>query len=106
VPPPTRKVACRLTVTYAGFEGESSPLQTLYKKGLSQPLVGSDLYAGGGLLMFWTHKPVAPWQTPEWIEQMRSQALQHPMTNALYYGDNLVVLREHVATESVDLILS
>jgi hypothetical protein len=23
--------------------------------------------------MFWTHEPVAPWQTPEWIEQMRGQ---------------------------------
>ena len=26
------------------------------------------------------------------------------MTNALYYGDNLAVLREHVADESVDLV--
>lgn len=26
------------------------------------------------------------------------------MTNRLYYGDNLSVLREHVADESVDLI--
>ena len=26
------------------------------------------------------------------------------MANALYYGDNLAVLRESVATESVDLI--
>jgi hypothetical protein len=26
------------------------------------------------------------------------------MANALYYGDNLVVLREHIADESVDLI--
>lgn len=26
------------------------------------------------------------------------------MTNKLFYGDNLDVLREHIATESVDLI--
>ena len=26
------------------------------------------------------------------------------MTNRLYYGDNLDVLRDHVATESVDLV--
>ena len=26
------------------------------------------------------------------------------MTNRLYYGDNLEVLREHIADESVDLI--
>ena len=27
------------------------------------------------------------------------------MMNTLYYGDNLVVLREHVETESVDLLI-
>ena len=73
VPPPTRKIACRLTTTYAGFEGESELLEGLYKKGLRQPLVGPDLYAGDGLLMFWAHEPVAPWQTPAWLTQMRSQ---------------------------------
>jgi DNA modification methylase len=26
------------------------------------------------------------------------------MTNTLYYGDNLHVLREHIADESVDLV--
>ena len=73
VPPPTRKIACRLTVTYAGFEGESQLLEELHKRGLRQPLVGQDLYAGDGLLMFWSHEPVAPWQDQLWIEQMRSQ---------------------------------
>ena len=33
IPPPTRKIACRLTVTYAGFEGESILLHELYKRG-------------------------------------------------------------------------
>ncbi len=27
-----------------------------------------------------------------------------PVKNALYYGDNLAVLRESIATESVDLV--
>ena len=31
-----RKQACRLTVTYAGFEGESELLEDLYKRGLKQ----------------------------------------------------------------------
>ena len=53
VPPPTRRVACRLTVTYAGFEGEGEVLYELYKRGLAQPQVGKDLYAGDGMLMFW-----------------------------------------------------
>jgi len=26
------------------------------------------------------------------------------MPNALYYGDNLTILREHIADESIDLI--
>lgn len=73
VPPPTRKVACRLTTTYAGFEGESELLEELYKRGLRQPKVGPDLHAGSGMLMFWTHRPVAPWQTDGWLEQMRDQ---------------------------------
>jgi hypothetical protein len=32
VPPPTRLIACRLTVTYAGFEGESGLLEELYRR--------------------------------------------------------------------------
>jgi hypothetical protein len=73
VPPPTRKAAWRLTVTYAGFAGESVLLQELYDRGTAQPLVGTDLHAGDGILCFWTHSPVAPWQTPRWYAQMRQQ---------------------------------
>lgn len=71
VPPPTRKVTCRLTVTYAGFEGESEPLESLYKQGLRGEQIAPFLYAQPGLLMFWSGEPHAPWQTPSWIEQMR-----------------------------------
>jgi phage terminase large subunit-like protein len=73
VPPPTRKIACRLTTTYAGFEGESVLLEELYKRGLQGEEIGADLRSGDGLLMFWSHTPIAPWQTPEWLEQMRGQ---------------------------------
>src|SRR6516162_1849227 len=59
-PPPTRRIACRVTVTYAGYEAESILLEELYRRGLQQPLIGEDLYAGDGLLMFWSHKPIAP----------------------------------------------
>jgi hypothetical protein len=58
IPPPTRQVACRLTVTYAGFEGESLLLEELYKRGRQQLQIGEDLYAGDG-----SHVPIAPWQT-------------------------------------------
>jgi Phage Terminase len=72
VPPPTRRHACRLTVTYAGFEGESVLLEELHKRGLRGELVGPDLYAQPGMLCFWTHEFTAPWQTPAWREQMRA----------------------------------
>jgi hypothetical protein len=71
VPPPTRKAAWRLVVTYAGFSGESSLLEELYNHGIAQLQIGPDLYAGEGQLTFWTHAPVAPWQTPQWYAQMR-----------------------------------
>ena len=71
VPPPTRKIACRLTVTYAGFSGESELLEELQKRGMAQPEVGKSLYAGDGILMAWHHDPIAPWQTASWLDQMR-----------------------------------
>jgi terminase large subunit-like protein len=73
IPVPTRKISARLTSTYAGFSGESDLLEKLYARGLAQPEIGPDLRAGNGLLFYWTHEPQAPWQTPEWLEQMRSQ---------------------------------
>jgi phage terminase large subunit-like protein len=72
VPPPTRKIGCRLTVTYAGFSGESLLLEELYKRGKALPQVGKDLYAGDGLLMFWSHEPVAPWQDAAWLASMHN----------------------------------
>ena len=68
---PTRKISCRLTVTHAGFSAESQLLEELYNRGLAQPKVGTDLYAGDGLLMFWSHVPIAPWQDSRWLADMR-----------------------------------
>jgi phage terminase large subunit-like protein len=68
---PTRDTALRLTVSYAGFSNESTLLENLYQRGLQQPRLAPNLYGGDGLLMFWSHHPVAPWQTPEWIAEMR-----------------------------------
>jgi phage terminase large subunit-like protein len=77
VPPPTRPIACRLTVTYAGFSGESSLLEELYERGLKQRQVATDLYAGDGMLMFWSHEPVAPWQNADWLAEMRRSFRPH-----------------------------
>lgn len=71
VPSPARKVSCRLTTTYAGFEAESELLESLYKRGCALPSIGKDLHAGDGLLFFWTHDPVAPWQDERWLAEMR-----------------------------------
>jgi phage terminase large subunit-like protein len=71
IPPPTRQIACRLTVTYAGFEGEAELLESIYRRGLAGTLIGPDLYVAGGLLMYWSHSFSAPWQTEEWRAQMR-----------------------------------
>jgi len=73
VPVPTRAVSARWTSTYAGYEGESTLLEGLYKRGLAGEQIGPDLYRNGCLLMFWSHEPVAPWQTERWLAQMREQ---------------------------------
>jgi phage terminase large subunit-like protein len=68
---PVRKISARLTTTYAGYTGESELLEELYKRGLQQPQIGKDLHAGDGILCFWTHEPIAPWQTQAWIDEQR-----------------------------------
>jgi hypothetical protein len=73
IPSPARKISCRLTVTHAGFCDESELLEELYQRGLALPLVGRDLHAGDGLLMLWTHQPVAPWQNAAWLADSRRQ---------------------------------
>jgi phage terminase large subunit-like protein len=77
VPSPARKISCRLVVTHAGFSGESELLEDLCGRGLNQPQVGTDLHAGNGLLCFWSHVPIASWQTDAWIEQMRGSLRPH-----------------------------
>jgi phage terminase large subunit-like protein len=70
-PPPTRRIATRLTTTYAGYSGESQLLEGLYARGLKGQEIEPALYEQPGLLMAWHHEPIADWQTPEWVEQMR-----------------------------------
>jgi len=72
-PPPTRKIACRVTVTYAGYTGESVLLEELFRRGKHQLLIGDELYAGDGLLMAWHTKPIAPWQDEAWATKMRRE---------------------------------
>jgi hypothetical protein len=69
--PGVLSVSARLVTTYAGFEGESTLLEELYRRGLQQRQVGTDLHTGDGLLMFWSHVPVAPWQDERWLSDMR-----------------------------------
>ena len=73
VPVPTRKVSARWTSTYAGYEGESVLLERLYKRGKAGEEIAPSLYRAGGMLMLWSHEPVAPWQTARWLAQMREQ---------------------------------
>jgi hypothetical protein len=61
-------------LSYAGFEGESVLLQSLYKRGLAQPELGEDLRGGDGLLMFWSHKPIASWQDENWLKSDAARA--------------------------------
>ena len=92
VPVPTRDVSCRLTTTYAGFEGESVLLEDLYKRGKSQPKIGDSLYAGDGILMLWSHEPLAPWQDEKWLQEM--QRSLRPMQYAR------MIRNEFVSSES------
>jgi hypothetical protein len=75
-------ISFRLVVSHAGFDGESELLQEMYERGLKLPEVGTDLHAGDGMLMFWSHVPIAPWQTPEWLERCPLAAGPSPSLSA------------------------
>jgi phage terminase large subunit-like protein len=68
---PARRISCRLTVSYAGFSGESVLLEDIYKRGMALPEVGPSLRAGDGMLFAWHTEPIAPWQTEAWLSEMR-----------------------------------
>ncbi len=72
IPSPARKVSGRLITSYAGYSGESEALERLYRRGLQGTEIAPALYAQPGLLLFWSTKPVAPWQTEGWLAEMRS----------------------------------
>jgi phage terminase large subunit-like protein len=94
---PARKISCRLTVTYAGFSGESVLLEDLYKRGMALPEIGPSLRAGDGMLFFWSHEPIAFWQDERWLAEMRRS-----LRPAAYQR---MILNEFVSPESkfVDL---
>jgi hypothetical protein len=98
VPSPARLVSGRLTVTYAGFTGESDLLEGLYERGIAGEVIGPDLYRSPGQLTFWTHRLCAPWQTEEWREQMRGQlranAFLRLIENRWTSGESEFVLME------------
>jgi phage terminase large subunit-like protein len=72
VPSPARKISFRLSVSTAGFDGESSPLRDLYDRAMEHGQeIAPDLYRHSNLLCYWTHEMKAPWQRPEWAAEMQ-----------------------------------
>lgn len=73
IPVPTRKISARLVTSHAGYSGESELLEELYKDGLTLPEIAPGLRAGNNTLFFWSHDCLAPWQTEQWLADMRRQ---------------------------------
>jgi phage terminase large subunit-like protein len=72
-PPPTEPDAWVLVVSYAGFTGESTLLESMYQRGLGGTRVDDELelYEADGLFMFWSHTPRMPWQTEAYYAEQR-----------------------------------
>ena len=72
-PPPTEANAWGLMTTTAGWTGESVLLETIYRRGLTGQRLDSalELYRSDDLIMFWSHTPRQPWQTPRYYAEQR-----------------------------------
>jgi len=73
IPVPTRLISCRLVTSHAGYSGQSELLEELYKDGLTLPEITPGLRGGNNTLFFWSHDRLAPWQTEQWLADMRRQ---------------------------------
>jgi Phage Terminase len=71
VPVPTVPISCRLVTSHAGYSGESTLLEEIYKRGMALPEIARGLHAGDGQLFFWSHESLAPWQNERWLIDMR-----------------------------------
>jgi hypothetical protein len=71
VPTPTKKISFRLAISHAGVADDDHLLYQLYQRGVALPKIGKDLYAGSGMLCFWSHEPQHSWQDTRWLEQMK-----------------------------------
>ncbi len=89
IPSPARRISFRLSVSTAGFDGESSPLRDLYDRamakgevlrepGILNRLRGSDLRRDGKFLCYWATTCKAPWQSKAWIEEQRATFESRP----------------------------
>jgi phage terminase large subunit-like protein len=72
VPSPARRISFRLSVSTAGFDGEPSPLRDLYDRAMEKgEEIAADLRVHENMLCYWTHEMRAPWQSPQWVSEMR-----------------------------------
>ncbi len=79
-PPPTEPNAWGLWATTAGILGESKMLEAQYRRGLTGERLDPEfeVYQADELVMFWSHTPRQPWQTPEYYAEQRRSL--RPMT--------------------------
>jgi phage terminase large subunit-like protein len=59
--------------TTAGFSGEGSFLEDLYRRGIQGKRLDEEyeVYQDAGLCMFWSHTPRQPWQTEQFYDEQR-----------------------------------
>jgi len=72
-PPPTEPSAWILIVSYAGIEGESKLLETLYRRGLAGERIDDalEVYRADEQVTFWSHTPRQAWQTEAYYAEQR-----------------------------------
>ncbi len=82
-PVPTRRNSIRMITTYAGLEGESDLLWSLYCQGVDRaehpdgqgrrihPELPLYTNPDARLLVYWDHEPRLPWQTPSYYATQR-----------------------------------
>lgn len=104
-PPPSERGAYILIVSYAGFTGESTVLEGLYKRAMAGKRISRyPIFVDQGLFCFWSTTPRQPWHTKAFLAE-EERNLRPNQFRRLYGNQWVSAESQFISSEQWDSIV-